>query len=119
LNIGQFDKFCAALPGASFVVQWNDSHVYKVGGKLFALTNKWDGEIAFILKTTPLACEILQQQDIATRAPYLTRGNWVRISNPTSLSDAELGGYIRQSYDIVAAKLPKTVRATLHQATSN
>jgi predicted DNA-binding protein (MmcQ/YjbR family) len=113
MNISKFDKFCGTLPGASFIVQWSDSHVYKVGGKLFAMANKWEGDVAFILKTSPLACEILKQQGIATRAPYLTRGNWVRISNPTSLTDAELAGYIRQSYDIVAAKLPKAIKATL------
>jgi predicted DNA-binding protein (MmcQ/YjbR family) len=113
VNIPKFDKFCGTLPGASFVVQWSDSHVHKVGGKLFAMANQWEGEIAFVLKTSPLAFEILQQQGIATRAPYLTRGNWVRISNPTSLSDAELAFYIRQSYDIVAAKLPKAIKASL------
>jgi len=114
MNIAKFDKLCGSLPGASFVVQWSDAHVYKVGGKLFAMANRWEGELAFILKTSPLACEILRQQGIASLAPYLTRGNWVRIGNPTMLSDAELASYIRQSYDIVVAKLPKAVRAGLN-----
>jgi predicted DNA-binding protein (MmcQ/YjbR family) len=113
MNIAKFDRFCKTLPGASFIVQWSDSHVYKVGGKLFAMANQWEGDTAFILKITPLSYEILLSQGIATRAPYLTRGNWVRISNPSALSDADLSNYIRQSYGIIFAKLPKAVRLTL------
>ncbi len=113
MNIRQFDKLCGNLSGATLVIQWGDSHVYKVGGKLFAMANKWEGAIAFILKTSPLSYEILVQQGIATRAPFLSRGNWVRISNPTPLSDSELAGYIKQSYDIIAANLTKATRTAL------
>lgn len=79
------------------------------------MANKWEGETAFILKTMPLSYEILKQQGIATRAPYLTRGNWVRIGNPTRLSDEDLGSYIKQSYEIIAAKLTKASKASLKQ----
>lgn len=113
MNIAKFDKFCRALPGVTFAVQWGDSHVYKIGEKLFAMGNEWEGQPAFILKTTPLSYEILLQQGIASRAPYLTRGNWVRISNPTVLPDADLSRYIQQSYDIIAAKLPKATRTAI------
>jgi predicted DNA-binding protein (MmcQ/YjbR family) len=113
MNIAKFDRFCRTLPGVTFAVQWGDSHVHKIGEKLFAMGNTWEGKPAFILKTTPLSYEILLAQGIATRAPYLTRGNWVRISNPTALPDADLSDYIRQSYDIVAARLPKATRAAI------
>ncbi len=113
MNIAKFDKFCRTLPGATFVVQWGDSHVYKIGEKLFAMGNEWEGKPAFILKTTPLSFEILLQQGIATRAPYLARGNWVRISNPSVLPDADLRKYIKQSYDIVAAGLSRANRAAI------
>ena len=39
--------FCAALPATSHVVQWGGSHVWKVGGKLFAIGG-WDGRRACI-----------------------------------------------------------------------
>jgi predicted DNA-binding protein (MmcQ/YjbR family) len=112
MNLKQFDKFCKTLPAATLVVQWGDSHVYKIGGKLFAMGNEAQGHPGFILKTTPLTYEILLEQGIATRAPYLTRGNWVRISDPAP-PDAELADYIQQSYDIIAATLPKATRKAL------
>ena len=32
-----FNRFCAALPHATYVVQWGGAHVWKVGGKVFAI----------------------------------------------------------------------------------
>jgi len=113
MNLAKFDKLCKSLPGTTMVVQWSDSHVHKIGGKLFAMAHEWEGNTAFILKATPLSYQILLEQGIATRAPYLTRGNWLQIINPTKLSDADLAGYIKQSYQIIAAKLPKATKAEI------
>ena len=33
-----FDAACRALPAATMDVQWGDDHVYKVGGRMFAVT---------------------------------------------------------------------------------
>ena len=65
------------------------------------------------MKATPLSYQILLEQGIATRAPYLTRGNWLHIANPTPLSDTDLTDYIRQSYQIIATKLPKATKAEI------
>ena len=113
MNGTKFDKLCKSLTGTRMVIQWGESHVHKVGGKLFALANHWNGEIAFVMKATPLSYQILLEQGIATRAPYLTRGNWLQIATPTTLSDADLADYIKQSYQIIATKLPKTTRTEL------
>jgi predicted DNA-binding protein (MmcQ/YjbR family) len=120
VNLTRFDKLCKSMPGATMVIQWGDSHVYKICGKLFALANKWNGETAFVLKASPLSYQILLEQGIATRAPYLARGNWLQIANPTTLPDADLAAYIKQSYQIIAAKLPKAVKAEigLHPGTA-
>ena len=32
-----FNAFCGALRATSYVVQWRGSHVWKVGGKVFAI----------------------------------------------------------------------------------
>jgi predicted DNA-binding protein (MmcQ/YjbR family) len=113
VNLAQFDKFCQNLPGTTMVIQWSDAHVHKIGGKLFATGHQWDQKPGFIMKATPLSYQILLEQGIATRAPYLTRGNWLQILEPTQLSDADLQNYIRQSYEIIFASLPKAVKAGL------
>ena len=111
MKLAAFDAFCAKLPGTSFVVQWGESHVHKVGGKLFALGNAFGGNYV-VFKTTPLAFEVLREQGLAERAPYLPRGHWVKV-NEDAMKAKELQGYLRQSYELVAGKLPKVMRKEL------
>jgi len=33
----EFNDFCGSLAATSYVVQWGGSHVWKVGGKVFAI----------------------------------------------------------------------------------
>jgi len=52
MNYETFNKFCGSLVATSYVVQWGDSHVWKVGGKVFAIGG-WEktGKSAFTFKT--------------------------------------------------------------------
>jgi len=111
MRLDEFDLFCAALPGATLVIQWGDSHVYKVGGKVFAMGAgpSQGGEAAFTFKTSPVAFEVLVEAGRARRAPYLPRGNWLQVGGG-AMGEEELTGYIRQAHAIIAAGLPKALR---------
>ncbi len=37
MTYDEFNAFCRALPATTYVVQWGGSHVWKVGGKVFAI----------------------------------------------------------------------------------
>ncbi len=37
MTYDEFNKYCAALKATTYVKQWGDSHVWKVGGKVFAI----------------------------------------------------------------------------------
>jgi len=56
--------------------------------------------------------ELVEREGIIP-APYMARNHWVLIESPDILPRAELKRLVRNSYDIVAAKLPKKVRAEL------
>ncbi len=111
-RLAAFDKFCAGLPGSHMVVQWGGSHVHKVGAKMFAVGGGFPGEDAYVFKATPLAFQILREQGQATRAPYLPRGNWLRVEGD-AMSRKELFVHIEQSYRLIAASLTKAQRAEL------
>ncbi|HEX7389566.1 MAG TPA: MmcQ/YjbR family DNA-binding protein [Acidiphilium sp.] len=113
MKTGRFDEVCKRFPGAELSIQWGDHHVWKVGGKVFALGNVEDGVPYFVFKTTPIAFEMLLDQELAIRAPYLPRGCWVKIGDPAALTDRTLAGYLEQSWRIVAGKLPRLTRAAL------
>ena len=106
----EFAAYCGALPATTHVVQWGGSHVWKVGGKVFAIGG-WDdgGEARFTFKTSEIAYEILRDLPGLRPAPYLaSRGlKWIQRYESTGLSDEELRDYLRQSHRTVSLGLSK------------
>src|ERR1700722_4858092 len=78
----QFNKFCRALPATTYVVQWGGAHVWKVGGKVFAIGGWQDDEASFTFKVSDIAYEMLKEQPGLRPAPYLaSRGmKWIQRS---------------------------------------
>ena len=110
-----FNTFCRSLPATTYVVQWGGSHVWKVGGKVFAIGGWHDDHPAFTFKVNEIAWEMLKQQPGCRPAPSLaSRGlKWIQHYAEPGLSDPELRDYIRQSYTIVARGLSKKKRVEL------
>jgi predicted DNA-binding protein (MmcQ/YjbR family) len=51
-------------------------------------------------------------------APYLARAKWVALETKDALRDEELSSLLRESYDLVVAKLTKREReAMFHDGT--
>lgn len=111
----EFNTFCKAMPATSHVVQWGNTDVWKVGGKVFAICGWNEGKDAFTFKVTPLAFEVLQEQPGIRPAPYLaSRGmKWLQQYGDPGLSDAELKTHIEVSYGLVSAGLSKKKRTEL------
>jgi predicted DNA-binding protein (MmcQ/YjbR family) len=47
MTYGVYNAYCSALPAMSYVVQWGESHVWKVGGKVFAIGDWHQDEPSF------------------------------------------------------------------------
>lgn len=112
----EYNAFCKSLPATTYVVQWGGSHVWKVGGKVFAIGGWDDGEEAHItFKTSPIAYEILKDKRGLRPAPYLaSRGmKWIQHYARPGLKDAELRDYLRASHRIVAQGLSKKKQKAL------
>ena len=105
----EYNAFCEALPATSYVMQWGGSHVWKVGGKVFAIGGWADGEEAYTFKVSEISFEILGDQPGLRPAPYLaSRGfKWIQHYASPGLADAELKDYLRESHRIVALGLSK------------
>ncbi len=107
----EYNAFCGSLPATSYVVQWGGAHVWKVGGKLFAVGgwNKEEGVPAYTFKVSDIAYEILQEQPGLRPAPYLaSRGmKWIQHFTAPGLADDALQDYIRESHRIVSLGLTK------------
>lgn len=116
MNRDQYNAFCQSLPATTHVVQWGGSHVWKVGGKVFAIAGFDRGEHPHItFKVSPLAYEMLKDRKGLRPAPYLaSRGmKWIQHYAKPGLSDKDLKGYLRESHRLVAGGLSKKKRAEL------
>ncbi len=105
----QYNKFCGSLPATTYVVQWGGSHVWKVGGKVFAIGG-WDqGRAAVTFKVSKIAFEMLKEEPGLRPAPYLaSRGmSWIQNYDKPGLSDKDLKDYIKESHRIVSLGLSK------------
>jgi predicted DNA-binding protein (MmcQ/YjbR family) len=116
MTIEQFNAFCKSLAHATHVVQWGGSHVWKVGGKVFAIAGwNYSEELGVTFKCTPLSYELLKDQKGCRPAPYLaSRGmKWIQRISDESLDDAGLELYLKESYRLVFAGLSKKLQGEL------
>ncbi len=109
MTYDDYNAFCGALPAASYVIQWGGSHVWKVGGKVFAIGGWDEKNPAFTFKVSDISYELLKDQPGLRPAPYLaSRGmKWIQHYAEPGLSDEELRDYIRQSHRIVSLGLTR------------
>ena len=118
MTLEEFNAFCGALAHTSHVVQWGGAHVWKIGGKIFAIGG-WNREdvdtISVSFKVSPLSFEILCQQPGLRPAPYLaSRGmKWVQRTSGETMSDADSCDYLKESYRLVGAGLTKKLQREL------
>ncbi len=106
----RFDSACRALPAATMDVQWGKDHVYKVGGRMFAVLGP-DGTASF--KASDIAFEMLTQSGAARPAPYLARAKRVYFDDLASLDDDEAAQYLTAAHALTAAKLTRKARTEL------
>ena len=116
MNVDQLREICLSFAGATEQIQWGDDLVFKVGGKMFAVTPLVPGYNWLSLKASPESFVELTERPGITPAPYLARAKWVAIETPNVLSAAEVATLLRTSYDIVVAKLPRKTRENLASA---
>ena len=118
MNLDDYNQFCESLTSASHVVQWGEAHVWKVGGKVFAVGG-WSDDEAGVLgvtfKTTPDEYEFLIEMPGLRPAPYLaSRGfTWVQHFGLPGLEDDDLKEQIQESHRIVGEGLAKVKQREL------
>lgn len=108
--------FCMSLCGATHVVQWGGSDVYKVGGKVFAIvTTDASGRIRITFKASQTSFELLKEAAGVRPAPYLaSRGlKWLQWLDETTLDREALRAYLRQSHAMAMDGLSRKQRMAL------
>jgi predicted DNA-binding protein (MmcQ/YjbR family) len=80
MTYAQIQAHCLSLPGATLSIQWGADHVFKVGGKMFAVLGPPEERPhTMSFKASDDSFHILTQCKGIIPAPYLARAHWVML----------------------------------------
>jgi predicted DNA-binding protein (MmcQ/YjbR family) len=113
MNIDQLRKLCLGFPGATEQTVWEGDLTFKVANKMFAHTVLEVAPVWLSFKCSPENFAELTERAGVIPAPYLARAQWVALESRDALPLEELTGLLRQSYELVVAKLPRKTRELL------
>lgn len=116
MTLDDYEAYCLSLPAATVTIQWGGTHVFKVGGKMFAMAGGETFHATF--KASDMAFELLQESGVGKAAPYLQRAKWIQLLGDDALGDDDLKAYLRQAHALITAKLTRKVRAELGLASA-
>ena len=117
MNIDWLREHCLSLPHATETVQWGDDLVFKIGGKMFAVVAlEPSAQTHLAFKCTPEKFAELTEIPRIIPAPYMPRARWVAFEELNALRADEIRALIRESYDLIFAKLTKKQQKELTAA---
>jgi len=103
-------KLCLSFPGTTEQIQWGYDLLFKVGGKMYAITPLEPAPVCLSFKASPEKFAELTERQSIIPAPYLARAQWVALQTRDAVRHEELAGLLRESYEMMLAKLPKKMR---------
>lgn len=115
MTFDTFRAYCLAKPAVTEELPFGpDTLVFKVLGKVFALTSLDTGRFSFNLKCDPeKALELRASHAGVVPGYHMNKAHWNTILVDRSLMDALLQEWIDDSYNLVVAGLPRKNRAEL------
>jgi predicted DNA-binding protein (MmcQ/YjbR family) len=108
-------SWCLARPGVTEEMPFGPvTTVFKVVGKVFALSRLDAEPLQISLKCEPELAEALRRDHAAVRPGYhLNKRHWNTVLCDGSLADEMILDMLEDSYDLVVDGLPKATRAEL------
>jgi predicted DNA-binding protein (MmcQ/YjbR family) len=106
---------CLSLPGADETFPFGpENSVFKVAGKVFALSRLDATPLRVSLKCEPLLAQQLREAHSAVIPGYhLNKRHWNTVILDGSMPDEMVGDMIEDSYDLIVSKLAQSRRQAL------
>jgi predicted DNA-binding protein (MmcQ/YjbR family) len=111
MNAESFRAYCLGKPAATEGTPFGpDNIVFKVHGKMFALLALDEVPTAVNLKCDPdLALELRDRYEQVQPGYHMNKKHWNTVMLDGVIPDPEVRKMIDQSYNLVAASLPKNL----------
>jgi predicted DNA-binding protein (MmcQ/YjbR family) len=108
MDIDSLRDLCRALPAVTEDIKWGHDLCFSVAGKMFCVASL-EAPLTVSFKVRDEEFDELSNSPGMRAAPYVARYKWVLVDEVDRLSRKEWAHYVKQSYDLVRAKLPKKV----------
>jgi predicted DNA-binding protein (MmcQ/YjbR family) len=107
-------EHCLSFPQTREQLQWGDSLLFKVAGKMFVIVSlNVQRETRISFKCTPdNYAELIERDGVSPTRYNMWKYHWVSLEKLDTLPQRELKELLQQSYQLVAAKAIKKKRAS-------
>lgn len=111
----ELKAYCESLAGAAEEFPFGpETSVFKVAGKIFALSALGGEPLKVSLKCDPALVPQLRAAHAAIAPGYhLNKRHWNTVTLDGSLPDEMIREMVEDSYDLVVSRLPRSTRAAL------
>jgi len=115
MNPAELRDHCLSFNGAEETFPFGpETSVFKVGGKMFALSQLAADSLRVSVKCEPELAEALREAHRAVIPGYhLNKRHWNTVVIDGSVPDQALRAMVEDSYDLVVSKLPRAGRRAL------
>src|SRR6516165_10502813 len=109
MNSDELRDLCLSFRGSEETFPFGfETSVFKVAGKMFALSSLGDHPLRVSLKCEPVLAEQLRAAHPAISGGYhLNKRHWNTVLVDGSLAEEMVADMIEDSYDLVVSKLPR------------
>ena len=112
MDLARFREYCLSKPSVAEGTPFGpDTLVFKVRGKIFAITSFDEVPARANLKCDPdLALELRDRYEQVRPGYHMNKKHWNTVELEAGIPDAEIQKMIDHSYDLVAKSLSKSRR---------
>ncbi|MEZ0610139.1 MmcQ/YjbR family DNA-binding protein [Fibrella sp. WM1] len=115
MSFDELRTYCLSKPATTESLPFDETTlVFKVAGKMFALSDMDSRPMRVSLKCDPERAVLLRDEHAAIEGAFhMNKRHWNTVTSDGSLRDSLIRELIDHSYELVVAGLPKAVRQTL------
>ncbi len=106
MDIEMLRAICKELPAVTEDVKWGNDLCFCIAGKMFCVAGL-NTPLTISFKVKDEEFDELTATPGIVPAPYVARYKWILIEDVNRLTKKEWKHYVKQSYELVRAKLSK------------
>ncbi len=113
MYIEDLQKISKKYPSVAEDIKWESNLCFTIGGKMFLILSLDTSPTTASFKVSEKNYNSFSVKVGFKPAPYLARHKWVQVDDIKRLSQKEWENYLKESYDLVKANLPKKIQKEL------